>query len=390
MLVETDTPLRVLRRRLAPGVVEMARQGSTALAPEVLHEDVAYYRDPELFAREQRRLFREMPVVACLSSDLPEPGSFRTFDDTGVPILLTRAKDGQVRAFLNVCPHRAARVVGASCGKANRFTCRFHAWTYDNTGRNLGVPEEHYFDAETSANKNLTPVPAEERHGFVFVQATPGSVMDLDAFLGDFAEDLAILDLAHAERVHAQDIPVSANWKMGMDTFFETYHLNALHRETFKGFFSPICVFDTFGPHHRFTFAPLALDDWTRTPESEWDLDLLPLQYFLFPNTIMAVGSTSKSGTVINIHHIFPSSPGQFVSKMNYCSIGGVQGPEHRAEIDKAYEVTKVAIIQDDYAVTGEGHPGMLALPEGTRLPVGRQEIGVQNFHRNVRRFAGS
>ena len=211
--------------------------------------------------------------------------------------------------------------------------------------------------------------------------------MDLDAFLGDFAEDLAILDLAHAERVHAMDIPVSANWKMGMDTFFETYHLNALHRETFKGFFSPICVFDTFGPHHRFTFAPLALDEWTRTPESEWDLDLLPLQYFLFPNTIMAVGSTSKSGTVINVHHIFPSSPEQFVSKMNYCSIGGVQGPEHQAEIDKAYEVTKVAIIQDDYSVTGEGHPGMLALPEGTTLPVGRQEVGVQNFHRNVRTY---
>ena len=72
---------------------------------------------------------------------------------------------------------------------------------------------------------------------------------------------------------------------------------------------------------------------------------------------------------------------------MNYCSIGGVQGPEHRAEIDKAYEVTKVAIIEDDYSVTGEGHKGLLALPEGTTLPVGRQEVGVQHFHRNVRRF---
>jgi hypothetical protein len=171
-----------------------------------------------------------------------------------------------------------------------------------------------------------------------------------------------------------------------MDTFFETYHLNALHRETFKGFFSPICVFDTFGPHHRFTFAPLALDEWVKTPEAEWQLDLLPLQYFLFPNLIMAVGSTSLSGSVVNIHRIFPKSVDFFISKMAYCALGGLKSAEHRAEIGRAYEITKIAIIDDDYSVTGEGHPGLAALPPGAKFPIGRQEIGVQNFHRNIRR----
>src|SRR5262245_39128282 len=84
-----DPPLRALRRRLAPGVVEMARNDTTALAPGILHEDVSFYLDADRYEREYQRLFRAMPLVACLSSQLPEPGSFRTFDDAGVPILLT-------------------------------------------------------------------------------------------------------------------------------------------------------------------------------------------------------------------------------------------------------------------------------------------------------------
>ena len=66
--------------------------------------------------------------------------------------------------------------------------------------------------------------------------------------------------------VHSDVLQVPANWKYGADTFFETYHLNSLHHETFRGLFSPTCVFDTFGPHHRFTFAPQMLPEWVDMP----------------------------------------------------------------------------------------------------------------------------
>ena len=382
-----DPPLRALRRRLAPHVVEMARNDTTALAPGILHEDVSFYLDPDRYEREYRRLFRETPLVACLSSQLPEPGSFRTFDDAGVPMLLTRGKDGKVRAFLNICLHRGARVVRSECGKASRFTCRFHGWTYDPTGKAIGVPEEQYFGGEIDGNKQLVACPAEERHGLVFVVATPGSTMDLDAHLGGIAEDLAIIGLETVEVTHADDLHVEANWKYGLDTFFETYHLNSLHRETFRGLFSPICVFDTFGPHHRFTFAPLTLSEWVSMAPHEWQVDLIPLQYFIFPNTIVSVGSTSPTGSTVNVHQIFPQAPGKFISKLTYGAMGGVRSPEHRAEIEVAYTTSRSALINDDYSVTGESHPGLPALPAGTTLPVGRQEIGVQNFHRNVRQL---
>lgn len=386
--VESAEPaLRILRRELARALVRSARDGETAESPEVLHEDVAFYRDSDRFEPELRAFFRATPVVACLSSELPEPGSYRTFDEAGVPILLTRGKDSQVRAFLNICPHRASRLVRDSCGKAGRFTCRFHGWTFDATGRAIGIPDEDQFRGDVSPGKQLIACPVEERHGLVFVLADPQGRLDLDAHLAGIDGDLAAIGLETAEVVHADKLHVDANWKYGLDTFFETYHLNTLHRETFKGLFSPICVFDTFGPHHRYTFAPLDIDAWVGTSEDEWQVDTIPLQYFLFPNTILSVGSTSRSGMTVNVHRIFPSSAEHFTSSLSYCAVGGIRSAEHRAEIDRAYQVSRAALVNEDYSVAAESHAGLAALPQGTTLPVGRREVGVWNFHRNIARL---
>ncbi len=384
-----ELPSRKLRRELGRQAVAMQRRGETAMAPEVMQEDVSFYTSHERFAREQTKIFRETPLVACFSAELPEPGSFRTFDDTGIPMFVTRGKDGKVRAFMNVCPHRGSRVVREECGKASRFTCRFHGWTYDATGKAIGIPDEGQFGDAISDQKKLTECPAEERHGLVFVIATPGATMDLDAFLGDFGEQLEMIDFDNAVPVHLTDLPVTANWKYGLDTFFETYHLNSLHKDTFRGLFSPVCMFHTFNQHHRYTFTPLVVDEWAKTPEDTWKIDLLPLQFFLYPNMLIAVGSTSPKGSTVNIHRIFPQSADYFVSKMRFCTMGGVQSPEHQAEIDASYKVARTALVEDDYSVAGESHAGLQAMAPGTKMPIGRKEIGVQNFHRNVRDAVG-
>jgi phenylpropionate dioxygenase-like ring-hydroxylating dioxygenase large terminal subunit len=276
-------------------------------------------------------------------------------------------------------------VVREQSGKAGRFTCRFHGWTYDGAGAAIGIPEEPHFCGAIDANRRLVECPAEERHGLVFVVPTPGATLDLDAWLGPLNTDLAAIGLGTAEVVHEDLLPVTGNWKFGADTFFETYHLNSLHFETFRGLFSPTCVFDTFGPHHRFTFAPQMLPEWVDTPPETWQVDLIPLQYFLFPNTIVSVGTTGRSGLTVNIHQIFPQAADHFTSRLSFCAVGGVASDDHRAEIDRAYATARRALVNEDYSVTGESHAGIAALPAGTTLPIGRQEIGVQNFHRNVR-----
>jgi hypothetical protein len=89
------------------------------------------------------------------------------------------------------------------------------------------------------------------------------------------------------------------------------------------------------------------------------------------------------------MHQIFPQRVDHFTSRLTFCAVGGVQSEEHRAEIDRAYQTARAALVNEDYSVTGESHVGLPALPAGMTLPIGRQEIGVQNFHRNVRRQSG-
>lgn len=386
-----ETSLKDVRRNLFRRILDCAERGETALAPQVMFLDIAAYLDPDIFEIEHRKLFRELPQVACLSTDLPEPGSFRLFEETGVPMVITRGTDGEVRALLNICPHRGAKVVREESGRSMRHTCRFHAWTFDTKGRVIGLPEEQMFCSEIAERKQLAEFPCEERHGLVFVQATAGSTMDLDAFLGDFARELELVNLANAHRVSQMDVRSPSNWKYALDTYFENYHLPSLHRDSFANIFaSGLCIFETWGPHHRFTFPHKGAEQWVGRPEEEWPCDALPLTYFLFPNTIISVGSVSKIGGSLTVNRLYPQSVGENLTRIVACAQNGVPGPEQTAEIEKSMKLIAGAVVDEDYSVTGEAYPNLTELPAGWEFVYGRHEIGVQNMHRNFARFVGA
>jgi phenylpropionate dioxygenase-like ring-hydroxylating dioxygenase large terminal subunit len=377
--------MHAMRRDLCRRAVEHARGGTTDLAPDMMHNDVAAYVDPERYAREHKRLFREMPQVVCLSSDLPEPGSYQLFDDTGTPIVVIRGKDGLVRAFLNICPHRGARLVRGDMPKATRVTCRFHGWTFDAEGRAIGVPQEAHFCGRIDAQKHLVSCPAEERHGVVFVQATPGSRMDLDAHLGTFGQELEMLDLTEARAVKSGDLSVSCNWKYALDTYFENYHFATLHRNTLAGFFvNNLSLYDSWGLHHRLVFPPKETYDWIGKPESEWLIDTLGTPYFIFPNTIIFLGSLSPSASYVTTFRLFPQSVGEMTTRMTTYAPRGVNSPEHRAEIEAGFQAMADLVAKEDYSVTGESWRNFASMPPGSKVAYGRQEIAVQNFHRKL------
>jgi nitrite reductase/ring-hydroxylating ferredoxin subunit len=380
--------MREIRLRLAGRVAEHVRNDSGDIAPAVRHEPVSFYLDPELFAREQQKLFRETPLVACLSGELPEPGSYLSFDDAGVPIIVWRGRDRVVRAFLNICAHRGARLCREAIGAGHRLTCRFHGWTFGSDGRAIGVPEEAMFDGEIDGDKGLVAVPAEERHGLVFVQATPGSHMDLDAHLGDFGAELAALDLGQAVRVHETEFEVNANWKYVLDTYFENYHVAALHRETFApNFLHRVRLFDAWGGHHRLTFPQRGVLDWIDKPEAEWPIETLPLAYFIFPNTVIPLGTVATpNGAYFSVNQIFPLGVGRMKNRYGVYAPYGVRSPEHQADLKAAFDAGVLVLGEEDYSVTGESFPALAALPPDKTFPIGRNEVGVQNFHAHVRR----
>ena len=104
------------------------------------------YRNPtsaytctEVARREQEVFFRDHPQLIGLSGSLPEPGSYMTVEDFGVPVLATRDSDGQFRAFVNACRHRGARLADGR-GEAAAFKCPFHNWVYSNRGELAAIP----------------------------------------------------------------------------------------------------------------------------------------------------------------------------------------------------------------------------------------------------------
>jgi len=153
---------------VAQRVLDHIANGTTDLGDAVWREPVSNYRDPARLDAEIRRVLRRAPTPFCPSAALPEAGSFIAREAAGVPLVVVRGGDGQVRAFRNACRHRGMQVAtGSGCARA--FVCRYHGWTYNLEGRLRHVPHEEGFPGLDKEAHPLVPVTARECLGLVFV-----------------------------------------------------------------------------------------------------------------------------------------------------------------------------------------------------------------------------
>jgi phenylpropionate dioxygenase-like ring-hydroxylating dioxygenase large terminal subunit len=188
------------------------------------------YQDPEFFEREQQAIFRNSWQVVCHLSDIPQPGDFHTFEFFGESVVVIRAEDGGVRAFHNVCRHRAARLLDGPKGHCGqRITCRYHAWSYGIDGRLVGVPNRESFKGMDTARHGLATLEHEVFLGFIFVRFAPGlpSVRDMAAPYAHELKPYRFEDLVPLGRVTLRPRPV--NWKNVADNFSDGLHINVAH-----------------------------------------------------------------------------------------------------------------------------------------------------------------
>jgi phenylpropionate dioxygenase-like ring-hydroxylating dioxygenase large terminal subunit len=384
---ERLTARYVQARRMAAHL----RNNTSDLAPAPMRNDVAVYTDPVRHAAERTKLFRETPIVACLSSDLPAPGSYRTFDETGVPVVVVRGQDNEVRAFLNICMHRGARLVREEQGSAKLFTCWFHGWSFDNKGGLVGVPERERFEGCLDPSKHLIPVPAAERFGLVFVKATPNSTMEIDAHLGSFAPVLEALDLDKAQHVKSGELPVKANWKYALDTYGEGYHFAALHKQTLAPYFrNDVTVYDRYGPHHRVGFASRDMERWASMPESEWPVPGPAGIHYLFPNTIIFVGSVRPGFSYMTLFRHFPGEDvGSTITYKSIYAPKGINSDEYRKEVEAGFDATAHVVMTEDYVTAAEGWHNLTKMPKGSTVVYGRQELALQYQHQAIANAIG-
>lgn len=299
--MDRATEIAILKRLL-----DYVDTGTTAMADAPWENHVTAYTCEKRLARETDLLFRQHPLVMGLSCDWAEAGQWSTDDYAGVPILVVRGQDGKLRAFLNVCRHRGAKVAQGA-GKGGLFSCPYHAWTYNLDGRLRGIPDERAFGGVRQQRPGLTELPLAEKYGIVFVLPTPaadgGTDLDIDRWLGGLGPDLARWKLAGYHHFERRQTPETMNWKLLVDTFHEAYHIGYLHRESLGGILhGTVADFTPFGPNHRLIFARKKLERLKGQPEASWDLMWnSSIVYALFPGTLLIV-----QGDHVEIHRCFP------------------------------------------------------------------------------------
>ena len=197
--------------------------------PQLLSAD--QYTSQEQYDLELERLFRPSWQFVATTSEVENDGDYFTFDLLGHPLVIWNT-GGQVQAFLNVCPHRFARVC-QGCGNAKeRLTCQYHGWEFDENGHTRKIPDATSFKPLTKGALGLERRRTETVGQLIFVNLS-GDATDLAEFLGP-AYDVAS-ELCSAERSNYQilDVNVEANWKVKIENSLESYHHDMVHINTF-------------------------------------------------------------------------------------------------------------------------------------------------------------
>ncbi len=187
------------------------------------------YHDPEYFRLEMKRLIRPSWQILCHVNDLASPGDWRTLEIVGESVLAIRGADDQLRAFLNLCRHRGSRLVDGDQGCSRRLTCPYHAWTYDDEGRLVGLPHRDEYPGLDPEDHKLLPVELEVWRGFIFVRLEPGET-SVATMMSPFESEIApyrfeALEAMGRVTLRARDV----NWKTVADNYSDGLHINVAH-----------------------------------------------------------------------------------------------------------------------------------------------------------------
>jgi choline monooxygenase len=189
----------------------------------------SWYVDPAVLAAEHERVFRRCWQYVARVDQVAEPGSFVAASVGDVPVLVVRGRDGELRAFLNVCRHRGSLVCEGE-GRRETLQCPYHAWTYDLDGRLRSAPRADREPGFDSDGVGLLPLQAATWGPFVFVNPD-ASAAPLTDVLGALPSLLAEggLDLDGLRFLRRTEAEYEANWKVCCENYLECYHCQVAH-----------------------------------------------------------------------------------------------------------------------------------------------------------------
>ena len=305
---------------------------------EALGLPAATYTSEEFFRLEQRKYFRKTWMAAALTAEIADPGDAMPVLVAGVPLILVRNGDGEVRAFQNVCRHRGMLVVNKPCQRLKKFVCPYHSWSYDLDGSLISAS---FFDGTPSGTEKgllvdkdgygLFPVRCAVWNHWVFVNID-GSAPPIEEHMQP------ILDLMNMDDVcigamrlgSKEDWEFKANWKMTPDNW-ENYHHISVHKGEFtlmsdeinqetgelwapalqKGAVTTVRRRDELAPAYRSRNTGLPLVPF---PEGK---ERFTGPVFVYPNFAINIKRDNLTSTILE-----PVAPDCTIAKMGFFFVG--------------------------------------------------------------------
>jgi len=262
-----------------------------------LHADA--YTQSEWFDADKKNIIGRSWQWVCHVEKTREPGSYATAEIAGQPIAVVRDKNGALRAFYNVCKHRAHQLLSGE-GKTSLIVCPYHAWAYKLDGQLQGAPHTQNLIQFNKSEICLDQVLVEEFCGFVFVNLNPAAT-SLASQSGDLATEIMhwapdVADLTFGYRL---SYDIKSNWKNVVDNFLECYHCPVAHKD-----FCNLVDMDTYKvTTHGIYSSHMA--DAGNTPNTAYDVSEATVKthavWWLYPTTCLMRYPGRSSMIVLNI-----------------------------------------------------------------------------------------
>lgn len=383
------TGLKDVNRQTMIGIADrlltLAKEGRPTLADSILEVDTGIYTDPAMYEDEKHAIFERFPFVAGLSRDIETPGDYINTSDFGTPIIVTRTKEGAVKAFVNSCRHRGAALVYDEQGNTGAgFTCPYHGWSYNLDGKLLGVTCNSTFGQVDKGTHGLIEVQCEERHGIIFVASGPGRSFDLDDYLGpELNQELPHWGFDKVQASKAAPIPLDGNWKLSLEAFLESYHFDYAHRDNLAHFyFGNVADVTPMGRHIRFSVPHKSIMELEGQPVDSWvPENHITLAYLMFPGTILI-----NSPQVLEFFQIVPVSVGKSIVRHACYARMDLSEPGNQELFEMTWESAHSIVQRQDlpYGVT-TAHAAVMnkAMP---KFMFGENELALQHMHGQVKR----
>jgi choline monooxygenase len=344
-----------------------------------------FYTDPAILEVEKPRIFRRTWQLvgtlrhACgevngVKRTITDPESFFTADVVGEPIIVVRDKQGTLRAFSNVCRHRAGPIAAGS-GCKNVLRCGYHGWTYTLDGRLIGTPDidgVEFFDRSTMG---MVPLRLETWEQFIFVN------FDVDAeplatYLGDIPEQARGFQFAGLEFAERRDYVIDCSWKVYVDNYLEGYHIPIAHPGLMREIDYSQYRTDTFRYHSQ-QFAPIR----ATKPEEAGERSYAPgtglqeaLYFWIFPNLMLNIYPDN-----ISTNLIVPLSHNKTLTIFEWF-FHDVASPKVQERMKKAVAFSD-EVQQEDIGLCESVQRGLRSSTYDRGRYSVKRENGVHHFH---------